>query len=116
MKLWTISVAMGALLSSSLANAVDSSDLAGFTKTASTYVDGEFEGADFDKVVQLDNGMIFQFQTYYYTYAYRPPVDVFRRTFSIADLKKLKVKNPTTAVTLYRLLIGDYVYSVTRIK
>lgn len=94
----------------------DSFELSGFSKVISTYVDGDFEGADYDVPVQLENGMVFQFNTYHYTYAYRPRADVFRKTFSVAELKALKVKNPTGPVTLYKLLIRDYIYSVFRIR
>lgn len=94
----------------------DLTELKGFTLVTSTYVDGDFEGADFDKVVKLDNGMIFQFNTYSYTYSYHPAANVFAQTFSVAALKRLKVKNPTAPVTLYRLVIGDSIYSVDRIK
>lgn len=99
----------------SLAQA-DLSELEGFTLVTSTHVNGDFEGADFDKVVQLENGMIFRFNTYNYEYAYRPQADVFARTFSIADQKRLKIKNPKVPVKLYRLVIGDNVYSVDRVK
>jgi hypothetical protein len=43
----------------------------------STYISDEFEGCDFDKVYTLDNGLIFQCNTYSYTYSYRPKVKVF---------------------------------------
>lgn len=93
-----------------------SSELDGFTRVTTTRVNGEFEGADFDKVVQLENGMVFKFNTYKYSYAYRPEAAVYKRTFSIAELKKMKIKNPTAPVTLYKLLIQDEVYAVYRIK
>ena len=53
-------------------DADDFSELVGFTIVATTNVTGGFEGADFDKQVALDNGMIFTFSTYSYTYSYRP--------------------------------------------
>ena len=108
-------VATGLLLCSNAA-AFESFELTGFSRIASTYVDGDFEGADYDKAVKLENGMAFEFNTYHYTYAYRPKVEVFKKTFSVAELKALKVKNPTAPITLYKLLIKDYVYSAFRLR
>ena len=42
-----------------------------------TYISGEFEGCDFDKVYRLDNGLFFQCSTYSYSYAYHPGVKIF---------------------------------------
>jgi len=42
-----------------------------------TRVKGAFEGCDFDKLVPLANGLIFQCQTYSYTYTYSPGVQIF---------------------------------------
>ena len=67
----------------SMAKAIDAGefdDLVGYTVVACTHAAGELEGADFDKLVKLDNGMIFEFQTYSYFYAYRPDVVVFGKT------------------------------------
>ena len=38
--------------------------LVGFTIVAASKVKGDFEGADFEKLVGLDNGMIFQFNEF----------------------------------------------------
>lgn len=108
-------IATGLLLCSNAAS-LESFELTGFSRIALTYVDGDFEGADFDKTVKLENGMTFEFSTYHYTYAYRPKVEVFKKTFSVAELKALKVKNPIAPVTLYKLLIKDYVYSAFRLR
>ncbi len=59
--------------------------------------------------------MLFEFTTYHYTYAYRPKEEVFKK-FSIVGLKVLKEKNPTAPVTLYKVLIKDYVCSVFRLR
>jgi len=56
---------------SPLCHAISASELGGlvgYTVVASTNASGELEGADYDKVVKLDNGMIFEFQTYDYFY------------------------------------------------
>ncbi|ULH14025.1 hypothetical protein MF271_00665 (plasmid) [Deinococcus sp. KNUC1210] len=111
----TLGVLVSLLLTTAIATP-EFPELSGFSQVTSTYVDGEFEGADFDKPLELENGMAFQFTTYYYTYAYRPRVDVFKRVYSVAELKALKVKNVSTAVTLYKLLIGNHVYSAFRIR
>ena len=39
----------------------DREEIVGYLAVASTNVVGDFEGADFDKLVELDNGMIFRF-------------------------------------------------------
>ena len=41
-----------------------------------TNVVEEFEGCDFDRQYALDNGLIFVCQTYSYSYAYRPQVQI----------------------------------------
>ncbi len=73
-----------------------------------TYVDGEFEGADYDKVVQLENGMIFKFQDYSYSYSYRPETVVF--------VKRYVDEDKNYDLYSYRLLIGEELYDVNRIK
>jgi hypothetical protein len=90
--------------------------LLGFAVVAESYVVGEFEGGYFDKTVKLDNGMVFEFNTCHYTYSYRPKATVYAKTFSIPELKKMGVKNPTQPIKLYRLLIEDYIYDVFRIR
>ena len=41
-----------------------------------TYVKGTFEGCDFDRLIPLDNGLIFHCAEYFYHYAYHPEVQV----------------------------------------
>ena len=83
-------------------------ELEGYTVVACTHATGTLEGADFDKLVRLDNGMIFEFQTYSYFYAYHPAVVVF------ADSVQYQGKS----VTIYKLVIGDEdeVFDVRRIR
>ena len=83
----------------------DLCQLEGYTIVACTNVVGEFEGADFDKLVELDNGMIFRFQEYNYTYAYRPSCTICARMIEYEGKELL----------LYMLVIEDEVYSVTRV-
>ncbi len=84
------------------------SELVGYTVVACTNATGELEGADFDKLVKLDNGMIFEFHTYSYFYAYHPDVVIFSRT----------VQYQGKSVTLYKLVIEDEdeVFDVTRAR
>jgi hypothetical protein len=83
-------------------------ELEGYTVMACTHATGELEGADFDKLVKLDNGMIFEFQTYSYFYDYRPAVVVFAKT----------VQYQGKSLTLYKLLVGDEdeVFDVIRVR
>jgi hypothetical protein len=93
------------------ARAIDADEfdeLEGYTVLACTHATGELEGADFDKPVKLDNGMIFEFQTYSYFYDYRPAVVVFAQT----------VQYQGKSLTLYKLVIADEneVFDVIRIR
>lgn len=98
-------------------DAHDLEDLLGYTMVAHTNVKGDFEGADFDKLVALDNGMIFEFSTYSYTYAYRPAVAIFARTVSPDELRRRGIPNVSARpITLYKLVIDEEIYDVTRIR
>ena len=93
------------------AKAIDASqfnELLGYTIVACTNASGEVEGADFDKLIKLDNGMVFEFETYDYFYAYRPDVVVLAKTFEYQG----------KAVTLYKLVIEDEdeVFEVRRVR
>jgi len=74
--------------------------LSGYKYVGDSTVSGAFEGADFDKAVKLDNGMVFLFQTFGYTYTYRPSALIFQYGNS----------------SMYELLIDDEAYSVKRIR
>lgn len=76
--------------------------LLGYTMIAFTNVDGDFEGADFDKTVELSNGMRFRFLEYSYTYAYMPSAAVFAQTVG--------------SRVLYKLVIDDEIYDVARVR
>ncbi len=94
-----------------LTNAINASDfheVLGYTVLACTNASGELEGADFDKIVKLDNGMIFEFHTYSYFYAYHPDVVVFAKS----------VQYGGKSVIVYKLLIEDEdeFFDVTRIR
>ena len=83
-------------------DAEDLHDLLGYTIVGESHVSDTFEGADFDKAVQLDNGMVFIFHTYHYTYAYRPEVII--------------CASAVGSSYAYKLVIKDYIYSVTRVR
>ncbi|MCF8068299.1 MAG: hypothetical protein K9L30_06915 [Desulfobacterales bacterium] len=80
--------------------------LVGYTIVEMTNVSDEFEGADFDKPVALDNGMVFRFNTYNYTYSYRPDVVVLAKKITLGK---------ESALT-WKLIIEDEIYDVTRVK
>jgi hypothetical protein len=107
-----IAVVVLAIGLSPLCQAVSASDLSGlvgYTVVASTNASGELEGADYDKIVKLDNGMVFEFQTYDYFYAYRPDVIVFSKSVSLASGKPFAD---------YKLIIEDEaeVFDVVRVR
>jgi hypothetical protein len=92
-------------------------DLVGYTIVSATSVTGTFEGADYDRVVRLDNGWIFQFRTYGYHYAYHPDAVVFAKEVTAADFTKYGLKPPPVLPLLtYKLLIDDEVYDVSRVR
>ncbi|MBX3150418.1 hypothetical protein KF728_09740 [Candidatus Obscuribacterales bacterium] len=75
-------------------------DLADYRLIAKTRTVGDFDGADHDKVCQLDNGMILRFDCYHYRYRYRPHVYLFSSGRSL------------------RMILDDddYIYKVTRVR
>jgi hypothetical protein len=87
-------------------SAGDLQDIVGYLALTSSNVVGDFEGADFDKLVELDNGMIFRFQEYKYSYSYRPEVIVFSHSTTYQG----------RAIVLYKLLIDEDLYDVTRVR
>lgn len=80
--------------------------LVGYTVIEITNVVGNFEGADFDKPVVLDNGMVFKFNEYNYSYSYRPDVVVMAKKVTVGKDSAL----------LWKLIIEDELYDVTRVK
>ena len=84
----------------------DVCDLVGYTCVDCSNVVGDFEGADYDKPVALDNGMIFTFNEYNYTYSYRPEVAVFAR----------KTTYQARTYYSYKLWIEDELYDASRVR
>ena len=62
------------------ANAGDLDDLAkqGYAVLAETKVDGTFEGCDYDRIINLKNGLLFECKQYGYSYGYRPDVYILK--------------------------------------
>ncbi len=87
-------------------SASDLEEIVGYTALVSSNVTADFEGADFAKLVELDNGMIFRFREYKYTYSYRPDVIVFTRISTYQG----------RSITVYKLLIDDELYEVVRVR
>jgi hypothetical protein len=90
-------------------------EVKGYTVMDVTHAVGRFDGADYDKLIELDNGMIFRFSEYKYYYAYKPSVVVFGRIYSLDEVKKY-VPSATSGLTSYKLLIDDDFYDVNRVK
>jgi hypothetical protein len=107
-------------LSGLIADSIDVdklADLVGYTVLAATNVKGSFEGADYDKLVGLDNGWIFEFKTYHYHYAYHPVAIVFAKRTTAQELRALGLKSvPEDGIITYKLIIEDEVYDVSRVK
>lgn len=60
-------------------NADDFDDLEGYTVSAVTKVDGDFEGCEYDRKIKLQNGWVLTCQNYKYHYAYSPTIAVLSR-------------------------------------
>ena len=104
---------------STVASAIDASELSeyvGYTVLAFTHVDGDFDGADFDKRVRLENGWVFEFSVHQDRHAYRPDVIVLAKRYTAADLARLGVHTSIASIVHYILLIGGESYSVQRIR
>jgi len=93
-------------------------ELDGYTQITTSYVTGVFEGADYGKLVKLDNGMIFEFNQYGYFYAYHPKVAVYR--IFITPQQQNTVGSSTSDIAIYKLVIEnnsqDKAFSVRKIK
>jgi len=118
MKRLTLTVLLTAL--PVVCGSLDTDELAGlvgYTIIAATHVTGEFEGADYDKPVHLDNDWIFEFRTYHYHYAYHPDAIVFAKLITADELRKMGIKPISESpLTTYKLIIDDDVYDVRRVR
>jgi hypothetical protein len=123
MKITSVSLIVSMLFLNHNVMALDAGDLdelLGYTMIDYSNVSNDFEGADFDKTVKLDNGMIFEFTEYSYTYSYRPDVAVFAREFTTKDAAEMRKKGfkniPKPPLMFYKLVVDDDIYDVLRIR
>ncbi len=96
-------------------DADDFDEVKGYTVVDVTHASGTFDGANYDKLIELDNGMIFRFSEYKYHYAYRPYVVVFGKHYDLDEVKQF-YPEATTSFTSYKLLIDDDFYNANRVK
>lgn len=68
------------------------SGMVGWTISAVTQVDGEFEGCDFDKKIEFTNGMVLECSTYSYTYSYAPTAVIFVNVAKYKDQEFYMIK------------------------
>lgn len=60
----------------------DFDDLIGWTVGASTQVEDDFEGCDFDKQIRFTNGWTLTCSSYSYSYSFMPHAVIFIKSFS----------------------------------
>ena len=92
------------------------SKVVGYTVLEVTQARGSFDGADYGKPIALDNGWIFEFREYGYSYAYRPDVVVFAKRVSDEELRRSGLKPSATPMILYKLLIDGEFYDASRVR
>lgn len=83
-------------------DAYELEELVGWTIVASTQVDGDFEGCDFDKRIKLTNGWVLTCRTYSYSYSFRPKVIVFAKS----------VTHQGKSFSMVKALINDRLYDM----
>lgn len=99
---------------------LDASDLSryvGYYIADATTIPDEFDGCDWGDVVKLDNGWVFEFQEYNYTYTYYPDVVVLAKPMPdeySEELRKNGIKE--FQMFFYVLIIEDEAYDVIRLK
>lgn len=77
------------------AKALDASDfsgLEGWTITAVTEVDGDFEGCDYDKKIRFTNGLVLTCSGYSYSYAYQPDAVILTKILSVGGRQYIEIK------------------------
>lgn len=75
----------------------------GWTIIATTQVEDEFEGCDFDKVIKFINGMVLKCSTFSYTYSFMPNAVIFAKSAKHKDMEFYQIK----------ALIGDKLYDMS---
>jgi hypothetical protein len=74
------------LIGQAFASDLEDLEKEGYAVVEETQVDGEFEGCDFDKRIQLMNGLVFVCSSYNYSYSYMPDVLILQN-IRTKDLK-----------------------------
>ena len=82
--------------------ASDFRGMEGWTIIATTQVEDEFEGCDFDKVIKFMNGMALKCSTFSYTYSFMPNAVIFAKSAKHKDMEFYQIK----------ALIGDKLYDM----
>lgn len=98
----TLAVIFVLSLLSVSASGEDLEDLAmdGYGVAARTAVNGEFNGCDFDRAIELQNGLVFKCSEYKYHYAYMPTVLILKSVRD--DSVKVVIDRESFNGTLYR--------------
>jgi len=97
---------------------LDASDLApavGYTAIASATVVGDVEGDD-GELIKLDSGMIFELDGCYALLEFSPAALVFERVVTPAEAAELYKKDWKEPVLLYKLVVGEELVDVNRIR
>ena len=74
----------------------------GWVIIATTQVEDDFEGCDFDKVINFLNGMALECSTYSYTYSFMPNAVIFAKLAKHKNMDFYQIK----------ALIGDKLYDM----
>ncbi len=90
-------------------------NIIGYTEIASTSSQQNFQGSLYDKVIPLDNGMVFKCILFYDLYAYHPLVSVYVREYTLDEVRKVQ-PNATHGIIGYKLLIDDHIIDVERLR
>jgi hypothetical protein len=80
--------------------------LEGWTVLKVTTVNGNFEGCDFDRLLELSDGTILRCNSYGYQYAYMPQAALFGQSVTLNG----------QAATMLRLVVEDEVYDVRYVR
>ena len=119
MRLLTVSFGLCLLLLAP-AFGLDASDLSeyvGYFILENTRVDGSFEGAEYGDPVKLENGMIFEFQEYNYSYSYYPETIILISPWPDSVVQDWRTRGYRDwQLASYALIIDDDIYDVIRLK
>jgi hypothetical protein len=77
--------------------------MVGWMIIATTQVEDDFEGCDFNKVIKFMNGMALECSTYSYTYSFMPNAVIFAKSAKHKDMEFYQIK----------ALIADKLYDMS---